>query len=366
VSRRVAVALAALAAVAACAARPARAPAEPDRAPACTWNVLRDAAPLGAKTVALDVRSSSDVWVAGAFEGAGTQSSRGLVQHWDGKTWRRLPFPDRGVVGNYVTGISALSPTKAWAVGNIGGEGGVTLRWDGRRWQRVRAPKPGSSALLLDVLALGPGTVWAVGGYVSPSDQTLGYALRWNGRRWTLVPGSSAGQESFLARLGAATRTAVWAVGSYIPLEELGKRRGFVLRSDGAGWRAPRRFRAPLEGVGASSAANAWAVGGVVARTAGDGWATVPYPGPGELRDVAVRSRRDVWAVGRAADGVLVTHWDGRRWTRVAVPPVFGRNAASRTAGLVRVRASGPQLWAVGFGDVGGRSAPVILRARCR
>ena len=343
---------------------PAAAPSQPQ---ACTWTVMRNAAPAGAKTVALDARSPSDVWVAGAIEGVDTQSSRGLVQHWNGKRWRRLPFPDRGSAGNYVTGISALSATKAWAVGNVGGDGGITLRWDGTRWQQIRSPRPGSPALLLDVLALGPGTVWAVGGYVAPSDLTHAYALRWNGRVWRTVPGSAAGQESFLTRLGAASRSAVWAVGSYLPLEEQQRvRRGFALQWSGTEWGSPRRFDAPLEGVAASSATNAWAVGATVARTVGKNWKTVPYRGPGEFRDVVVRSSRDVWAVGGAADGALVTHWDGRRWTRVAVPPAFGPNPASRTAALVRIRAAGPrELWAVGFGVDRGRSAAVVLRGRC-
>jgi hypothetical protein len=305
--------------------------------------------------------------VAGAVEGADTQSSLGLVQHWNGERWRRLPFPDRGAIGNYVTGISALSPTKAWAVGNIGGDGGITLRWNGKRWEQISSPRPGSPALLLDVLALGPGAVWAVGGYVAPSDLTHGYALRWNGRAWRLIPGSAAGQESFLSRLGAASRGAVWAVGSYLPLEGAQRtRRGFALRWRETEWASPRRFEGPLEGVAASSATNAWAVGATVARTVGSNWKTVRYPGPGVLRDVVVRSARDVWAVGRAADGLLVTHWDGRRWTRASVPPAFGRSRASRSAGLVRIRAAGPrELWAVGFGVVRGRSAPVVLRGRC-
>lgn len=363
-SRRAA-ALAALVAVAALAAQTGTGPAAP-LAAACSWKVMRTQAPAGSKTVALDARNPADVWVAGAVEGAGTQSSLGLVLHWNGKAWRRIPFPDAGNVGNFVTGISALSPARAWAVGNVGGEGGLTLRWDGSRWRKIRSPKPGTPALLLDVLALGPGSVWAVGGYVTPSDQTQGYALRWNGRRWLLVPGSSAGEQSFLSRLGAASRSAVWAVGSYLSLEEQRTRRGFVLRSNGVEWRAPRRFGAPLEGVAALDEGTAWAVGATVARTAGRDWVTVPYGGPGELRDVVVRSRRDVWAVGRAADGALVTHWDGRRWTRIDVPPTLAGRRASRTAALVRIRASGPrELWAVGFGVVGGRSAPVVLRARC-
>jgi hypothetical protein len=321
---------------------------------------------VGAKTVALDARSPSDVWVAGAVEGTGTQTSLGLVLHWNGKKWRRLPFPDVGAVGNFVTGISALSPTKAWAVGNVGGVGGLTLRWDGRSWTRIQSPRPGTPALLLDVLALGPGTVWAVGGYVTPSDQTQGYALRWNGRRWRLVPGSSAGEQSFLSRVDGATRSAIWAVGSYLTLEEQRTRRGFVLRSSGVDWRTPRRFTAPLEGIAALDGKNAWAVGQTIAHTTAKDWVTVPYRGPGEFRDVVVRSRRDVWAVGRAADGALVSHWDGRRWSRVSVPRPFASRAASRTVALVRMRAAGPrELWAVGFGVVRGRSAPVVMRARC-
>src|SRR5215470_15494527 len=88
-----------------------------------------------------------------------------------------------------------------------------------------------------------------------------------------------------------------------------------------------------LFGVAATSARNAWAVGGAVSsgktlilRWNGTTWARVPSPTPApdtELYAVAATSARNAWAVGGggASPGkAYILHWNGTIWKTVPSP----------------------------------------------
>src|SRR5262249_46752333 len=80
---------------------------------------------------------------------------------------------------------------------------------------------------------------------------------------------------------------------------------------------------------------------------------TVPSAHPNgrsELNDVAAIAPADAWAVGDVQSSEpLIEHWDGRRWSRMAVPGIHG-NLAGVSA------ASARDVWAVG----GAASAAVF------
>lgn len=71
----------------------------------------------------------------------------------------------------------------------------------------------------------------------------------------------------------------------------------------------------------------------------GRAWSVAPQQPPSTLRpsDLAVRSSRDVWAVGRAAQ---VAHFDGASWSVATLP---GADASQRE--LSRVRLLGSEVW---------------------
>jgi hypothetical protein len=167
-------------------------------------------------------------------------------------------------------------------------------------WRTVPSPVvPASDSANLTALAMtGPSLGWVAGFTLpngaqnAPFEPLLG---AWNGRRWRTVRVS----------LGAAT--------------------------------AGR-----LDGLAASSAVNAWAVGS--AYTAGGAagqpltehwnghrWTRVPAPGVADwayssLLGVVVRSADEAWAVGEAEKpgpvGPFIEHWDGHRWRLMPVPDV--------------------------------------------
>jgi len=123
-----------------------------------------------------------------------------------------------------------------------------------------------------------------------------------------------------------------------------------------------------LASVAATSATDAWAVGGrsgwwwvtpaaqtFVEHWDGSTWTLVPSPAlTGTLDDVAAFAPDDAWAVGRlyddAGDGIA-EHWDGSGWTQVALPGM-GRLAAVSAS-------SSRDVWAVGEG---AKKNGVVLR----
>jgi hypothetical protein len=158
----------------------------------------------------------------------------------------------------------------------------------------------------------------------------------------------------------ATSASNVWAVGSY------GNTGGgfptvstFTQHWNGAAWTqvpspSPSSSVNGLQGVSATSASNAWAVGEyypptgpvktLTLRWDGTTWTQVPSPDPGnvsqshgaqanDLAGVAVLSTSNAWSVGdyytRAGQGQqapetpLVLHWNGARWVKVAVPGTF-------------------------------------------
>ena len=95
-----------------------------------------------------------------------------------------------------LAGVSALSPTDAWAVGySSAGSGAykaLILRWNGSVWTRVTSPLPGEDSLLNGVTALSPSDAWAVGYYETTSGGFRTLVLKWSGTRWAQVPSPSS------------------------------------------------------------------------------------------------------------------------------------------------------------------------------
>ena len=113
-----------------------------------------------------------------------------------------------------------------------------------------------------------------------------------------------------------------------------------------------------LLGVAATSATNAWAVGGygsvssaktLIVRWNGTAWTRVPSPTPaggGELSGVAATSASSAWAVGctscfTSSPKTLILQWRGTAWRQVRSP-----SPAGSLSGVAATSAS--SAWAVG------------------
>jgi hypothetical protein len=172
-----------------------------------------------------------------------------------------------------------------------------------------------------------------------------------------------------LTGVAAVSASDAWAVGSTgtgLHFNSL------ILRWDGRSWRrvpSPSvsfgEFGNALQGVAATSAANAWAVGctdgcpvggtPLIERWSGTSWKQVAAPTtPYALYDltaVAARSATSAWAVGGGgpvtSEAAAAAHWNGRRWTLS-----HARSGAVLT-GVAAISAT--NAWAVG-GTASGRT----------
>ncbi len=148
--------------------------------------------------------------------------------HWNGIGWITVPSPNPGGVTsaydqNALNGVSADSPTDAWAVGtyttpSTAGksdflENGLLLHWNGVNWTQTAFPNPcttpgGPQCGLSAVSAISPTDAWAVGDEMTnaPSFNTgVPLILHWNGISWTMYATSTPGGLSGVSTVSSGT-----------------------------------------------------------------------------------------------------------------------------------------------------------------
>ena len=159
-----------------------------------TWKQVHSPNPGGtandSSLSAVAVASASSVWAAGSYNNGHEYLT--LIEHWNGKAWKRVASPNGTSTLNILNGVAARSPSAAFAVGYYGN--GVTSQslaehWHGRAWKRDSSPSPGGifgTTLLNAVAAASATSAWAVGYYEGSASRTL--VVHWNGKAWKRVP----------------------------------------------------------------------------------------------------------------------------------------------------------------------------------
>lgn len=283
------------------------------------WRVLPSPDPGSGDNVlaGIGVASASSIWAVGDYT-VGTQT-RTLILHWNGRRWARVGSPSPGTLAT-LTGVQAVSARDVWAVGLTGftSSGGVKAlieHWNGRAWRRVAAPSPGppgSDTELRAVTGLSRTSVWA-GGFSATAEGVASTLIEhWNGHRWRRIASPGQLPTNRVTGIGAVSASRAWAVGGTASTTVS---RTLILRWNGRRW---TRISAPspgivslLAGLAAVSARSAWAVGdvttksgtaGLVLRWNGRGWTQVAIAGAAHsgtlLNGVAAASATDMWAVG--------------------------------------------------------------------
>jgi len=112
--------------------------------------------------------SSNDVWAVGNSNGTT------LVEHWDGTSWNLVSSPSPGSYYNALSAVTAISPSDVWAVGSSANSNSsfstLVEHWNGTSWSIVSSPSPGSIYNGLGgITAISPSDVWAVGQYANDS-----------------------------------------------------------------------------------------------------------------------------------------------------------------------------------------------------
>jgi hypothetical protein len=185
------------------------------------WQATAGAIPSGATRGSLAaiaaIPGAHQLWAVGAIEQNAAPHSQALIEQWDGSAWHLVASPalPAGATGGGLSGVVALSPKDAWAVGGYTASDGkghpLILHWNGAAWQI--APGPATAGSLEGVAAAGTHDVRAVG-----STGLNGQALieQWDGTAWQVVtsPTPSGAAKSVLHGVTADSAGSFWAVGS--------------------------------------------------------------------------------------------------------------------------------------------------------
>ena len=130
--------------------------------------------------VAASASSLKDIWAVGES-----------TIHFDGTKWTAFPAPFIDGVDNFLTGVVDVSPTLAWAVGNVSeGENPfqqVIERWDGKEWSVFPGPNfpPNSQAALFGMASTTANDIWAVGSFADAAGTGFNLFEHWDGTAWT-------------------------------------------------------------------------------------------------------------------------------------------------------------------------------------
>jgi len=299
--------------------------------------------------VAID--APDDAWAVGEWSPiAHNAPSYGLIEHWNGAKWTVVPVPQQGDYTTALTGVAAISPTAAWAIGFASTARGrrvtVFMGWDGRRWRYLPSPVGNFTGGLAAISAR---DIWLVGEEGATKSTPTYHTLveHWNGSRWTIVPAPYAYKDQKpnigLSAVGGSSSTNVWAVGRYQsgPTDSS----PLIEHWDGTRWQlqpsqspVPPRDEGGFDAIAAVSRTSAWAVGSafgrgyipLIERWDGVRWTATPsrfLPGVTDpaLAGVAAVDPRLAWAVGWAVNRngrsiALIEKWNGTSWQQVANP----------------------------------------------
>ena len=204
----------------------------PTPVPGCGFAVVASPNVSGLDNTLFDVAvlSATDAWAVGEYLIDGGGALRTLIQHFDGTTWTTMPSPNRltGTDRNQINslrGVSAIAADDVWAVGYTVSLDDpyrtLTMHWNGAAWSIVDSPNytfPGAYNALLDVAAVAPDDVWAVGGAPLGGVGARGLLLHFDGVSWSLRPGPPNFEfwaSSTRNGVVAVSATEVWAVGDY-------------------------------------------------------------------------------------------------------------------------------------------------------
>ncbi|HEY5988780.1 MAG TPA: hypothetical protein VIV12_20730, partial [Streptosporangiaceae bacterium] len=149
--------------------------------------------------VAVAAVSASNAWAVGSYAPAGADQT--LILHWNGTVWKHVASPSPAAPDNpsYLDGVAAVSSRNAWAVGSYYSPTAqanktLILHWNGTAWKKMASPNPGAGSNVLNgVTAISASNAWAVGELWNSSGTAQTLVLHWNGIAWKKVASPNPG-----------------------------------------------------------------------------------------------------------------------------------------------------------------------------
>ncbi|MFI0453400.1 hypothetical protein [Actinomadura sp. 6N118] len=252
-----------------------------------------------------------------------------------GTTWQTID-PAVAEAPHLLAAVAAASPTDIWVAGHADQQP-LLARWDGSSWVVPPGPEPEAALVGAGIqgIALTSGPVRAIavgGGYDRLGGTEVPLIRHWNGSSWSASAAPEPASDYVLTDVTAAG-VGAWAVGHGFPWGAAGP---VALHWSGTDWQAvtmPQIPKGKLLAVSATGPDDVWAVGaddrsGLITHYDGRAWTRVPAPSTRfPLTDVIAITPDEAWAVGR--DRVL--QWNGRKWKRVKAP-ITAANTITATA----------------------------------
>jgi hypothetical protein len=202
-----------------------------------------------------------------------------LAELWNGRAWRLLATPDRGV-GNQLTGVSCTTPGRCIAVGwSLAGT--IAESWNGSRWRLMTTPNPAPD-IALNSVSCASGSACVTVGAEDFGDGPL-VAEVWNGRSWQVHnPPNPSSIVDALASVSCPSPAGCTAVGGYLtPPGPSSPSQPKTLADgwDGKNWRmlaaitpAGTKAGAGLHGVACVKASACLAIGGADEKLISEYW----------------------------------------------------------------------------------------------
>jgi hypothetical protein len=280
---------------------PSRARADSLDPEAGTWGLVSTPSVpgVGQGLYGVTAISASDAWAVGDVYNQALGDQQTLTQHWDGIRWQTVASPSVRNAYNHLTGVSGTSSNDVWAVGYTIDDRNyawqiLILHWNGTSWSIVRGARLGNSYnACTRVLALAPNDVWAVG-YNGTNINFHTLTEHWDGLSWKAIPTPAPGTYDALYGIAGTSANDLWAAGYYKEGSLIYK--SLALHWNGTAW---------LEVDSPNTTGYNWFNGGT-ATAANDVWA-IGY----EYEDG-----------GNAIAHPLIQRWDGTEWSVVESPVV--------------------------------------------
>jgi hypothetical protein len=275
--------------------------------------------------------------------------SQTFFQRWNGASWQIVNSQRAGTGNNVLNGITCISASQCWAVGQYDASNGYTYtlieQWDGTAWAIIASPNSSQTSFdyLRAVVCTSTSDCWAVGGR---SDQPTGiyqtFTEHWDGVSWTIrrSPSTNVMQENYLEDVACTSTSDCWAIGYYLSSGNA-YYQTLVEHWNGTTWviiTSPNTSATDtnkLNSIACPSASECWAVGSqgngsgtLIERWDGTAWTIVNSPGTGDvvnndLYGVTCNSDSDCWATGsHGYNQTLIEHWNGTSWSIVSSPNV--------------------------------------------
>jgi hypothetical protein len=228
--------------------------------------------PSGSYLLAVTATSARNAWIVGS---SGKSKWRTLILHWNGTSWKQVTSPSPKIarsVGDTLDAVTAVSAGDAWAAGWIADKSGnpargLLLHWNGKTWRQVSAKAiPAKDGVLAGVAATSRSSAFAVGCDCTKNGSAV--IDRWNGRSWAKAHLPARPAAASVEAVTASSARNAWAIGMYCPKTHCAEAQpldSMLLHWNGKTW---TRTAVPvpaadfLGGVAVVSASDAWAVGG--------------------------------------------------------------------------------------------------------